>query len=308
LRAGVIINGQSHRNRGAGARPPIPDGVATAYPVTLDDLDQAVAGFARLGIEILVIDGGDGTIRDVLTAAARHFPAGLPAMAVLPSGKTNALAIDLGVPRGWDLDSALRCAAEGHMRLRSSLQIWRPGASFPELCGFLFGTAAFVRATQTAQRAHRLGAFDALGVGVALATSALQTLFGGPRDGWRAGEFTGLSVNGGPMEARARFTVMASTLKRLPLGLMPFGPPREGMKLLSADAPPVNLSTALPRILSGRDTGWLAAAGYHLTDVEAIGLSHAAQFVLDGDIYPGGDFQVRRGPELAFAAPPKPTS
>ena len=303
LRAGVIVNTRSHRNRGEPARTAGSDHVLTAHPESTADLDAILAGFAARGVELLVVDGGDGTVRDVLTRAAEHFPAGLPRLAVVPSGKTNALALDLGAPRGWTLEAALEAAETGRVRRRAPLEIWRAGAMSPEMKGFLFGTGAFVRSTQAAQRAHGVGLVDALAVGVTLAGGVAKTLFGGARDGWRAGDPTRLALDGGPAADGSRFLVMASTLERLPLGLQPFGPPRAGVKVLDVDAPPQRLLSALPVLLAGRDAPWLPAAGYRRADAETLTLSLDGDFVLDGEIYPGGELTVRRGEPLEFVAP-----
>ncbi len=302
-RIGVIVNTRSHRNQSARDVKPAPEGVETAYTETLADVAAALKQFAAQGIDLLVIDGGDGTIRDVLSLAAPHFGEQYPRLAVLPSGKTNALAVDLGVPKGWTLDAALACHARGEIRRRAPLEIWRKDADAPEMRGFLLGAAAFVRATQIAQGAHKLGAFDALGVAAAIGASLFQALLGGPKGAWRAGESIGLALGVGPMETKARFLVLTTTLKRFPMGFKPFGPPREGLKVLHVDAPPRRLPLAMGRILTGRDAAWLPEAGYHQADVESLALAGAPQFVLDGDLYPGGEFAIRRGPLLEFAAP-----
>ena len=81
----------------------VPGGYATtaaAYRATL----------ARDGLDLLVIDGGDGTVRDVISLLPHTFGEAPPLLAVLPSGKTNVLAIDLGTPGAWRLEQALAAA------------------------------------------------------------------------------------------------------------------------------------------------------------------------------------------------------
>ena len=110
-----------------------------------------------------------------------------------------------------------------------------------------------------------------------------------------------LSFAGG--QARPGFLVMASTMKRLPLGVKPFGEPREGLKVLSIDAPPPRFFQALPILLKGGDAPWLAGAGYRRHDLPAFDVSCPGDFVLDGEIYPAGDLTVRQGQELEFVIP-----
>ena len=175
----------------------------------------------------------------------------------------------------------------------------RAGKSLPERRGFLFGIGAFVRATELAQKAHGLGFFSHAGVGVTLAGAAAGTLFGGPGNSWRRGEAARVSF----AEGDRWFVVMASTLKRFPLGLKPFGEPREGLKVLTVTAPPRGLLQALPVLLGGGDASRLVRRGYRRDDLTQFDVDVPGDFVLDGEIYEGGALTVRQGPELEFVIP-----
>jgi hypothetical protein len=276
--------------------------VVAAAPQALTD---ALGGFAAAGVELVVIDGGDGTIREVVSRLPEAFPGRLPRLAILPTGKTNALALDLGIQHGWPLAAALASAEQAGKPLKSRrpMEVVRAGAAAPELRGFVFGTGAFVRATALARRPHGIGLIDGVAVAITLGGAAAATLFGGPQGGWRAGEAMRLGIAGGPMRDGARFLVLASSLKRMPLGLKPFGEPRDGLKLLTVAAPPERLHAALPVLLSGGDADWLAGSGYDRADVDEFRLSWPGEFVLDGETYAGGDLIVRAGPALEFVVP-----
>src|SRR5579871_1801940 len=90
---GVIWNPRSHQNAGGAA--PIGDlsGMDVATPLTKAALAQALARFADAGIDTLIIKGGDGTVRDVLTYGGPIFGNAWPRLMMVPRGKTNALAI-----------------------------------------------------------------------------------------------------------------------------------------------------------------------------------------------------------------------
>ena len=92
VRAGIILNPKSHHNQRSktGVRMPFATGALVAVPDSLAELGDTLRQFEREKIDLLVIDGGDGTIRDVLTAARGLWPDGLPHVALVPSGKTNA--------------------------------------------------------------------------------------------------------------------------------------------------------------------------------------------------------------------------
>jgi diacylglycerol kinase (ATP) len=299
IRAGVIWNQRSHRNQG-GDPVPLPGVVVEVAPEDPAELYATLRRFAAEGVDLVVVDGGDGTIREVLTRLPEAYGGRIPRLAIVPNGKTNALALDIGSPLGATLEQLLAAAeARAPTKRRQCLEIVRPGQATPERRGFLFGMGAFVRATELAQKNHGLGLFDNAAIAVTLAQAAAGALVGGPGNAWRRGETATLSG----ASAQRWFLVMASTLKRFPLGLKPFGEPREGLKLIAVEAPPRRLHRALPTLLAGRDAPWLAASGYRREDPAAFGLDWTGDFVLDGEIYEGGELTVRRGPELEFVVP-----
>ena len=300
IHAGVIRNLKSHRNQAEGPRA-MPPGVLEALPDQPDDLDEVLAWFAQSGVELIVIDGGDGTVRDVLSRVTRAYGGNLPRFAIIPSGKTNALALDLGMRLGTPVEEVLAVAKDGgRSKLRCCLEVVRDGQNEPDLRGFLLGLGAFVRATEHAQQIHGRGFIDKAAIAITLAGAAVRTLAGDAEDPWRRGEPASVAFGDDDHKTRNWFLVLASTLKRFPLGLRPFGAPHEGLKVLTVEAPPRQLWPAIPAILRGSQASWLAEAGYRRTDAPAVRLSSAGTFVLDGEIFPAGDVTVRQGPDVEF--------
>ena len=302
-RVGVITNGKAHRNLARAKRETAVLPSAWTAPQTHGELSDTLASFAAQGINALIIDGGDGTVREVITAALPHFPKAFPTLAVVPSGKTNALALDLGTPTDWTVTAAVDAIRNGRIKQRAPLEIWRNGSTAPDLRGFLFGAGAFVRATKLAQRVHRLGAINSLAVGLSLASAITQTYFGKKGNVWREGESMRIETADGQQFERSFYIVLGSTLERLPLGIKPFGANRGGMKLLGIDAPPQRMLVSVPMLLAGSEAQWLARAGYHRTTAETLGLSLKDGFILDGEFYPGGDLILKKGTALNFATP-----
>lgn len=300
-RVGLIWNQKSHRNQGVG-RTPLPADILDIVPEAPAQLGAGLRRLAAEGVDLLVIDGGDGTVREVITRLPEAFSGRIPRLAVVPNGKTNALAIDIGAPLGTTLEQILASAEAGRpTKRRQCLEVLRPGQTAPERRGFLFGLGAFVRGTQLAQTHHGLGLFDNAAVVATMVGAGARTLFGGPKDPWRRGEVMDLSFD--PEAQRAWFLLLASTMKRLPLGVKPFGEPREGLKVLTVEAPPRRFARALPILLRGGDAPWLEGAGYRRRDLTSFDVSVAGDFVLDGEIYPGGRLTVRQGQELEFVVP-----
>ncbi len=64
----------------------------------VEQIGQALKTIARVKPKVLVINGGDGTVQAALTELYQggHFGDTPPPVAVLPNGKTNLIALDLG--------------------------------------------------------------------------------------------------------------------------------------------------------------------------------------------------------------------
>ncbi|WNO54067.1 diacylglycerol/lipid kinase family protein [Stakelama saccharophila] len=301
LTIGVVSNPKSHLNGGSSHFPPaLRSQTLFASPQTRNDLQDQLDDFAARGVDMLVIDGGDGTVRDVLTAARKAFRR-MPCVAVLPSGKTNALALDLGIPVHWSVRSMLDALRAGRIATRAPVEVWRRGADRPEHVGFLLGAGAFVRATSLAQKTHRVGAFNGMAVGLSLMWSIAQTLFGSAENVWRQGDR--MRIRGDVTVDRSFYLVLASTLERLPLGLKPFGRRRAGLKVLAVDAPPKKLAWHLPFLLAGSESRRLADNGYHHGSPQSFELDLDGEFILDGERYPGGELLIRMGEPLHFVVP-----
>jgi diacylglycerol kinase family enzyme len=64
----------------------------------VDQIGEALRTIAQVEPKVLVINGGDGTVQAALTELyhGEHFGEKAPPVAVLPNGKTNLIALDLG--------------------------------------------------------------------------------------------------------------------------------------------------------------------------------------------------------------------
>lgn len=310
-RLGLIVNPRSHRNQGRTALSRVPSDIIARAPKTRSELKDVLLMFADRKIDILAIDGGDGTVRDVLTCAGDIWGTDWPDVMLLPTGKTNALAGDLGVPSNWSLEDGLAAAQAGGIAVRRPLEIIPAGADGVPVRGFIMGVGSFVSATDLAQKTHRAGAFDGIAVGLALVWGIGQTLFGSGRSSWRRGSRMDIHYGDGadrmhgttPDGSANRYLLLASTLERLPIGLKPFGMPRAGLKTLLIDAPPRRLAATFLPLLSGSQAEKLDDAGYHRVDARSLKLDIETSFVLDGETFPAGAFTVREATALRFIIP-----
>lgn len=308
-RVGMIFNPRSHRNQMARAAAEALPGVVVASPNRRGELREVLAGFASAGIECIAISGGDGTVRDVLTAGMPLFGEDWPALAVVPAGKTNALAVDIGVPTSWTAADVVESLVEGRTITRQPMVV-RDRTGGGALAGFVFGAGMFTVAINAGQDAHRLGAFNSLAVGATAAWGVLQGLLGSNANVWRRGAAmrvrTGPDAaelpHAGPGDRARRAILLAATLERFPFGMKPFGD-REGLKLAVIDHPRRRLLAAVPGMAFGWERDWMERAGVHRCATTRILLDIEDRFILDGEAFAGGSYEIVPGPPLRFVIP-----
>jgi hypothetical protein len=98
---------------------------------------------------------------------------------------------------------------------------------------------------------------------------------------------------------------MATTLKRLMLGLWPFWGEGRGFHYLDVAAPPKRLLRGLRPILTGKPQPWMAAAGHRSGVSEGLLLHLSERFIVDGERFqPGasGLILLEAGPAVQFFA------
>lgn len=307
---GVIRNPRSHRNTGA---PPEWTGRATVLletPNQRSELQTILERFAGRRVDYIVVDGGDGTVRDVLTCGAGIFGESWPPLIVLPNGKTNALAVDLKLPVGWSLADALEATQTGGIEQRRPLVVAQRDNADARVQGFVFGAGAFTAAVSLGQQAHRRGAYNAIGVFVTAIWGLLQALFGGERNPWRRGTpmrlFDGAGrelAHSGIGRADERYLIFASTLRRLPAGIHPFGALKAALRLAVMDNPRFGLVARTPMVFRGVVSDSLRRRGYHVHGLDSLRLDLGGRFILDGEAFPAGRYQLSLGPKLRFVVP-----
>lgn len=313
----MIRNPRSHRNSGHPAEMADRPNVLIETPQTRAELCVVLAEFARRRIDLLAVDGGDGTVRDVLTCGVSVFGDNWPRLIVLPKGKTNALAVDLGLPNHWSLSEALEAATAGRTIERRPISVDLPpgsdDGSHPghRVLGFILGGGVFTLSSETAQKAHGLGAFNAFAVGLTIAWTVLQTIFAGATNPFRRGTDMELRLgpNAQPLpiskhgRAGRRFFLLISTLTVFPPGITPYGRQRKGMKLLVIDAALRRLFPLFPLFVMGGNDRMARANGIHRTSTDVIELDLSDRFILDGEYFPAGHYHLTEGPRLRFVVP-----
>lgn len=308
---GVIRNPLSHRNRGLAPDMADHPGVVTETPHSREELGRVLANFAERGIDILVVDGGDGTMRDILTCGMPMFGRHWPRLLILPKGKTNALAADLGLPNRWPVADALAAAAHGRIAERRPLIVDRADRQDGQVLGFILGAGVFTTAIRAGQTAHRFGAFNSFAVALITIVGIAQALFGFGSGEWRKltrlryglGEGGKQAAHSGHGQQGCRFAILVSTLSRFPLGMRPFGRFRDGLNFVILDAPLRRVVALVPALLAGIEMRGFKRLGVHRGTSPQASFECEDKFILDGEAFPPGKYRLRMGPSLQFIVP-----
>src|SRR5262245_3516648 len=187
---------------------------------TLDDLYRAAAAFRRSAVDIVAINGGDGTLHVALSALEKTYgsEARLPMVAPLRGGTMDTVARSLGVRGSTD---ALLARLVGKYRAGGGFRvIERELLRIGDSVGFLFGTGAIANYLRLYYATRRPGPVTA---GLVLARGIGSALLGGRfgrslAERWR-GQVTADGSCWGPRDYLA---VGAACIDQIGLGFKPF--------------------------------------------------------------------------------------
>ena len=194
-----------------------------------EDVEVALTDLDRLGTEVLVLNGGDGTVSMALTSLLRRRGGGpLPLLALLPGGRTNMSAGDVGL-RGEparQLERLIRWARDegeilGLVR-RPVLRIEVTPSAAP-IFGLFFGAGLIYHVSCGTWNFHDRSRFPLMDTGLGTAvhvTRSLASIFAGrsPFDPTRIG----VRLDGEDLEEQDFAVLFATSLDRMALGLRPF--------------------------------------------------------------------------------------
>jgi len=263
-------------------------------------LPDALAEFERAGVEVLVLNGGDGTIQHALThllGAGRD--AWRPRIAPIRGGRTNMTAIDLGVRRDAvaGLAALVAAAQDGRLReheiVRSVLRVEYPGT---ERYGMFLGYGMLHRAVEFTHRAFPEGrAQGVFGAGVVTIALVARAALGAAR-GVLSPDKMRIACDGAAGEPREIVLGMATTLEHLFLRLRPFwGRETAPIHTTAIEAGARRLWRAAPGIMWGRPPAHCVPEnGYHSRNAHELAVQLDAGLVLDGELFdPQPDRVVR---------------
>jgi hypothetical protein len=297
VKIGLINNPLSRANRARGlahiAAVAAAAGAEQAVASGPEGISRALTRFAEEGVELLVINGGDGTVQEVLTTLWRDrpFPAP-PLLAVLHGGRTNVIAIDCGVSGRPErafrrlLDADAAGTVEQYIAERRMLRVEGAldgGVQY----GMLFAAAAAVSVVDYSRaRIDRLGmpawASDLL---LLFGIAARQIHRPAQRYAFGGYEVSGC-VDGADLPFGRISLVLASTLDKMLLGTRPYWNAASGPVRLTLMAhPPRGMVRRLPRLLYGPPMRDLPADRFFSRGVHEAELQFEGRFILDGEFF-----------------------
>ncbi len=260
-----------------------------------DQIGEAIRTIAMVSPRIVAINGGDGTVQAALTElySGGHFGGSPPPVAVLPNGKTNLIALDLGA-EGDPLKALQRVVdlvadgrLEDHVIERQLISLDRDGGR-PVLGMFLGGAYLADVMLYCRHRIYPLG----LPNGVSHFLAALLGLFaivfglGGGRLPPKPEAMTVSLIRQG--EFKGKFSLLiVTTLEKLLLSIRTGDDigTRGHMKLLAVD----RSVGALFRMLGATWRGTLGQKqleGVHFQQGDEIRIEgERSNVILDGEIY-----------------------
>lgn len=276
------------------------------------DIDRDLQAIAATDPELLVISGGDGTVQAVLTALGDTFGAAPPPIAVLPAGKTNLIAQDLGA--GNSAFAALErvlAIVRGDMKkhiVHRNLMSLDGGVSGqrPVLGMFLGGAGLADIILYCRHKIYPLGMSNRLSHGLTLVASILAVLTG-LKSKYLPPQPSHITITTPNQELRGRYQVVLATTLHSLLGLgqtsrVPLAH-SGGIHLLMVERRPKAIMKAVFGALAGKIADQ-HVPGIHLETTDELRIDgNPAQLILDGEAFeavPGRPIILRATMALPF--------
>jgi diacylglycerol kinase (ATP) len=278
---------------------------------TPGEVGSALAELARKQVEVVAVNGGDGTIHAALTELFRRPLRGpIPVLALLRAGTASMIARDVGLP-GSPEEALRRLLTWMSTGSGSATLVQRPilkvemAPDQEPLYGMFFGAAGICRGIRFClERVHPTGMSGQLAAGVTLGRFLLAAARGDKN--LLAPVPATVALDKEPAEERDYLLILISTLERLFLGLRPYWSDETAPLYYTAlGARPRHLLRALPSVLRGKQGRFNTPEhGYFSRKTREARLALAGGFTLDGELYtldvPTMEITVTEGGNACF--------
>ena len=277
-----------------------------------DQIGEAMATIALVEPKLLVINGGDGTVQAALTELCNggHFTGEAPPVAVLPSGKTNLIALDLGAAGDpvVALERLLELARSDlgpHTVERELISLTGGDTSTRPVIGMFLGGAGLADIMLYCRnRIYPLGLPNSVSHFLAAIAVVLHQVIG-LKASFLPPEPKPLSIRMKSRDAiQGKFALlMVTTLEKLLLSGDIGGHQAGRLKFVAVEQRPISLLRAFGDSLIGR-LGRQKLAGVHIEEADEIEIDgDQSEVILDGESFRAGlgkPILLRRAQPLAF--------
>lgn len=247
----------------------------------LAELDNLLASRKWQRDDLIVVNGGDGTVQNLLTGLmARSPPAAWPKLAILPGGTTNMTALAFNRSRSYRGSLAiLKKAVISRQAPSQERRLLQVNCGNQNLVGVFFGASAIVRGIEFFHQ--RLNQRSQWGVGQVVLRAAWSMARRQPP----FAEPTRIRL--GDSDEYDALILLITSLDRLILGTRPYWGQQPGslhLTLIEQQAP--HFLRYLPRLIRGKPGRALQPEnGYHSRNLDQLSLSIDGPFTIDGEIF-----------------------
>jgi hypothetical protein len=278
-------------------------------PIT--EMTGILQSFADQGVDLVVINGGDGTVQAAVTSLLNDHPYDdIPVLAILPGGQTNMTAEAIGVKGSPSklmdaIDRTFRNDNGNFKPVTLPFVEMRLTADAAPIYGTFFGTASVVRGIYACRKAiHPLNLPNGITHALAMFYLVLSSL--NPfktRNSPMRSEDVGIKFGDENEAVSPYFVVIVTTLNKLILGLSSNTGVGEGaLRFNSVDYGGLSLLRAIRTLIFGEPASKIVK-GLVRRKMSAVSISCTCPVTLDGEIFdptPGQAIKLAASVPLNF--------
>lgn len=303
----LVRNPHSTKNLTAARPAELPPEIREISCADLDAMPAELSSAHTAGTSVILIDGGDGTVREVLSRVPEIWGESLPRIGILPRGNTNLIAREVGGIKSTDFVAEILHRLSDGQPLgtcrRALLRVDYPAGEYRTLRGSILGWGAYAEGTRIAH--EEIASEGSLKVLRAALATLRRTLIGSGHRSLRNGVAASLSIDGEARDEAPRLIGLVTTLQRpLAGGINPFWGGGPGpIRWLDIQAPGRYLALAAPFVARGRPRRWMVRSDYASGRADRIELALDTPFIMDGELFPppkGGPLTITAAEEIDF--------
>lgn len=271
-------------------------------PESIPELYTAIEAFQKSAVDIIAVNGGDGSLHQVLSAVLNVYSGPLPRFLLLRGGTMNTVCNSIKI--GGDVISDVKRTVRAYRNNTPFFEKRQPLIRANQRHGFMTGAGIVARFLKT----YYNGATGAGAAFIMVCKLIISTIC---RSGYAKQMFAPtrfhITIDGEKLNQNEYRFVLGCTIKELGLGFTPT--PRAYEKpghfhFIAASMGPSALLSKVPALWFGKD---IAHPDLHCNDtvrkvtIEPEGLT---EWMIDGDLYETDEpIVISCGPEITLIVP-----